>query len=222
MEPFVVNSRRWPRVPARCRVDIAAGGAQWKAATVDVGPWGCQLVSPQDVATGTEVKLAIANQALAERLLVAGRIAWKSQTIPVRLGVVFTGRHASIDPRNWYVRLLQADRAVASTVQHVPQRLSADTTIFLGEPPYSVTGLNPTKVEVLRLIGDGVRIAQIVERHTQGPEKAVQAIFSLLECRAVTLSRADAVTADLWSGVLTELEAAFAAVPPADPPPRSS
>jgi len=86
MPEFVVNPRRAPRAPARCRAAVLLPSGSFDAVTEDVGGRGCQLVAPRQVARGTPVKLTLSNARLPEALRVAGRVAWSSATAPLRIG----------------------------------------------------------------------------------------------------------------------------------------
>ncbi len=222
MERYVHNARRWPRVPARCTVVVASRVGQWPAETEDLGPGGCQLVSPRVIAAGGEVRLAIAADALAERLSVRGRVAWTSATTtPVRLGVAFAAGQDGADPGAWFGRLLEANPAMAAASRRLPDRLPVSTWLYLGEPPRFVIDFTPQEIAVLRLLGDGARIADVQARQAMDVEESSRAIFSLLARRALTWSRAEAVAARRWERVLAQAEEALAlelAKPAGSPP----
>jgi Tfp pilus assembly protein PilZ len=217
MERFVLNPRHWPRVPARCQVVISNRGAQWQAETSDVGPGGCQLVSPRVIAVGGEVQLTISTEALAEKLAVLGRVAWTSSTPPVRLGVAFCQQLAGADPRSWFERLLKADPAMAAAIHRVPERLPVATMLYFGTPPRFVIDFTPQEVAVLRLLGNAPHIADVLARASMSPEASSRAIFSLLARRSLVLSPAEAVSPQRWTQVLEQAEAVLPAGPPGLP-----
>lgn len=215
MEHFVFNARRWPRVPAHYRVAITNRGIQWTAETEDVGPGGCQLVSPRVIAAGSEVRLAIATQALADRLSIVGRVAWVSPVPPIRLGIAFAQQLASMDPRAWFERLLQAEPSVAATIRRLPDRLPVSATLYLGQPPRFVIDFNSEELVILRVVKDGTRISDILTTAGIGVAAVSRAIFSLLARRALVLSRAEAVPASKWIGTLAKAESSQSAEQPA-------
>ncbi len=213
MTRFVFNPRRWPRVPARCQVVVASRETQWHAETEDLGPGGCQLVSPRVIAPGGEVRLAIATQALAETLSVAGRVAWNSSTLPVRLGVAFAREAGGVDPTSWFERLVEANPVLAAAIHRVPDRIPVAAMLYLGEPPRFVIDFTAQELAVLQLIGHGIRIADILTRAGLSTVESSRAIYCLLARRALVLARAEAVPPRRWAEVLARAEEAIAAEP---------
>ncbi len=209
MRGFVQNPRRWPRAPARCRVAVAYRGGIWGCETEDVGPAGCQIVSPQLVATGGEVQLSIASARVPGKLSVHGRVAWASAAPPFRLGVAFTAPAAAGAP-HWFNKLVKAEPGMAAAVRRIPERLPDTATLYLGPPPRLVD-FTADEVAVLRQIGNGLRIDTLRTREGARWPAAQVALFSLVARRVVTLSRAEAVPAFRWRDVLARAETAVAA-----------
>ncbi len=218
MERFVFNPRRWPRVPARCQVVVASQDSQWQAETEDLGPGGCQLVSPRVIAPGGEVRLAIATQALADKLSVSGRVAWNNSTPPVRLGVAF--EEGNVEPRSWFERLVEANPILAVAIHRVPDRLPVAAMLYLGEPPRFVIDFTPQELAVLRLLGHGIRIADVLTRAGLSTVESSRVVYCLLARRALVLARADAVPPRRWAEVLARAEEAIASEPPRPAAPK--
>jgi len=89
MAEFIVNPRRSPRAPVRCRAQVITGQGNIEAETEDVGMRGCQVISPKLVRRSEPVRLVVSHPRLREPLEVAGRVAWASPQEPWRLGIAF-------------------------------------------------------------------------------------------------------------------------------------
>ena len=85
MAEFIVNPRRAPRAPARCRTAVVSASGSFEAETEDIGAYGCQVVSPKGVRKGDPVRITIANDKVPNPIQVAGSAA-SSKAIPTRHG----------------------------------------------------------------------------------------------------------------------------------------
>jgi hypothetical protein len=203
----ILNPRRSPRLPARCRVTIAHGGAGWVAETEDVGPRGCQLVSSRPLEIGGAARLIIESDRVMTPLTVLGRIAWSTGVGRQRAGVAFAERQASVDPAGWFKKLLVAQPALEAGLRRVPDHLPVDTRLFLRPPPQHILDFTQDEASLIKMLGDGTTVRDLVQRGPLGEAQAARAVFALLERRVLTLSLGEAAPAWRWKAVLAEMEA---------------
>jgi hypothetical protein len=227
MADFVFNPRRAPRAPVRCRAEVAAGnGARWTAETEDVGPRGCQIVAPQKLAAGELVNLLITTEGLSRKLSVGGKVAWISPTEPWRLGIAYAEQDAAVSA-DWYDALVAKNPALAA-YRGVPERISVDATVFLGPPPRLVMDFTSDEIQILRCVGSGISVGELMQRLKDIWGRAQHALFSLIVRRHLVLSRGASVLPATWKQILSDLEATLAveelerSTPRAPPPPLPS
>lgn len=182
----ILNPRRAPRLPVRCLVRAEAGGAPFESTTEDLGPLGCQLVSPAALEPGTSLKLKLAHLSLPEPLLAGGQVTWTTPVAPWRHGVAFAVAHHEAVAR-WLLRLsdLHPELCAAS---RAPARLAADARLYLGEPPRHLLDFTAAELAVLRHVREGVTAGELRRRLSAAWEPAVAALFSLLARRVVALT----------------------------------
>jgi hypothetical protein len=203
---FIVNPRRAPRAPSRCRVRVQTASTTWDAETEDVGPHGCQLVAPAPLQRGTPLQLALAGPGVSEPLQVGGKVAWVSSQPPWRLGVSFDGMSRPAATR-WF-DLLVAARPGLGNFRRVPDRLPVDAMIFLAPPP-RFADFGADEVTVLRHVAAGVTIAALRQRLEERWPAMQRAFFALLSRGVLTVSRGAAVQPESWRNVMTGLSATF-------------
>ncbi len=215
-QEFVQNPRRSQRVPARCRVEVQHGTGSWRSVTQDIGPGGCQIVSAGPIQAGARVALKVTAADVAETLQVAGRVAWANPP-EARAGVCF-----SAGPRvaSWYGLLLRAQPHLADLPRTVPDRLAADTRLYLGEPPQEAVDLSPLEILLLGLVLDGTTAGQLRARLRQRWLEVRGPFFGLLARKRVVLQRPEAVSQARWRAVLTDAEVLAAVAALGTPPPR--
>jgi hypothetical protein len=208
MAEFILNPRRTPRAPVRCRAEVAGPHGPFESDTEDIGSMGCQVVSPRVVRKGDGLYLSITNEKVAERLEVSGRVAWVAAQAPWRVGVAFDEGCLSRSAR-WFDRLLSAYPGLAG-YRKVPDRIPTDATVYLGPPPRFLLDFTADETMLLRAIASGARVDELMARLRSVWPAAQRALFSLIARQAVTLLRGQAVRPDAWRKVLTEVEAALA------------
>jgi hypothetical protein len=106
------ESRRFPRLLARCQVRIRDRFGVWDAETEDVGPRGCRIVTARPQTVGTLVSLRLESERVPEPLQVTGQIVWARADRPVRAGVSFAGGTShpdEITPAAWFDGVLAAE-----------------------------------------------------------------------------------------------------------------
>src|SRR5512138_1886627 len=153
MRTDILNPRRAPRVPLRCAVDIRHRFTSWTGETEDLGPGGCQIVSPRAVDLGRELKLVIRCDALGRPIGATGKVVWARADAPARLGVAFKADDAQA--ASWVDALLAADPAAGRAARSVPDRLPRQTRVYLGKPPQLVVDFSEPEKELLRRVGAG-------------------------------------------------------------------
>jgi len=206
---YLVNPRRSPRLPARCRVTVAHGGAGWVAETEDLGPRGCQLLSSRPLDLGGAARLIIESSGVRvpSPLSVLGHVAWRASAGRHRAGVAFADRQPGVDPASWFKRLLLLHPELAAEMQRVPERVAAGDLLYLRPPPMHLFDLGREEVRVLRALKDRTRVADLIEEAGIPEGEAARAVFALLERRVVTLAPGEGVPAWRWKAALAELEA---------------
>jgi hypothetical protein len=226
MAEFIVNPRRAPRAPARCRAAVVHSQGRFEAETEDIGSMGCQVVSPRAIRKGEPVELLVTNPRVDEPLGVVGRVAWVSAREPWRVGIAFDAGELEASAR-WFDRLLEAYPGLRG-YRRVPERIRTDATLHLGPPPRFLLDFTGDEALLLRSIASGARVDELMARFRDGWPAAQRALFSLLARQAVTLERGQAVHPTAWRSVLAEIEASLAveslgdagpAAPPAARPP---
>jgi hypothetical protein len=207
---FIVNPRRVPRAPSRCRARVQASGSTWDAETEDVGPHGCQLVAPAPLARGAAIMVALVGPGVKEPLAVRAKVAWVSSQAPWRLGVSFDESSRPTSTR-WF-ELLVAARPGLGNFRRVPDRLPVDAMVFLAAPP-RFADFSDDEVTVIRHVAGGSSIAALRKRLEEGWPTLQRALFSLLSRGVVTVARGAAVHPEAWRAVMAGLGAQFFVVP---------
>lgn len=208
MAEFIVNPRRAPRAPARCRAAVVSPAGPFEAETENIGTHGCQVVSPHAVRPGDRVELSVSNEKLPAPLRVAGTVAWVSTQAPWRVGIAFD-EHAYPACQRWLEQLVAAHPWLGAG-RRVPERIPLDATVYLGPPPRFLVDFTAAEARVLRAVGSGVRVDELQARLRSDWPAAQVALFSLLARQAVTLARGQAAHPEAWKKVLIEVEASLA------------
>jgi hypothetical protein len=214
----VLNPRRAPRIPHRCVVEIRDRFATWKAETEDLGPLGCQLVSPRLASPGRELQLQIRCDAIGRTIKATGTVVWLRAQEPSRLGIQF---HPSRTEAGWFDVLMRTDPVAASTVQRIPERLSRAASLYLGDPPRWLGDFSAEEVAVLRRVGTGITVDGLSNQLGSAFERVRGAMFSLVTRRFLVLTPTEAVAPERWAAVLAGAEKALAAEGIAIPAPTT-
>jgi hypothetical protein len=200
-------------------VEIRDRFAAWKAETEDLGPRGCQLVTPRLAAPGRELHLQIRCDAIGRTIKATGKVVWTRAQSPSRLGVEFeSGRTEG----GWFDALMRSDPAAAQVVQRVPERLPRSARLHLGEPPRFLADFSAEEVAVLRRVGDGTTVDGLARALGSAFERVRGAVFSLVARRLLVLSSAEAVAPARWQAALQAAERTLASEGIAIPAPTPS
>ena len=208
MEAGLVNPRRSPRVAHRCRVEVRDRFSSWTASTEDLGPLGCQLVTPRLAAPGRELKLKIHCDAIGQTIETSGTVVWSRSESPSRLGVEFPVQRAT---PAWFEVLLRAFPLAAASARRTPPRLAREAVLRLGEPPAFMSDFSAEEVAVLRRVGAGVSVDSLSRQLGSAFPRVTGAIFSLLARRLLVLHAAEAGDPARWNLPIAQAERALAA-----------
>lgn len=206
---FLVNPRRSPRAPARCRAQLRVTDAAWETPTEDVGPHGCKVIVPRALTPGTPVQVALRNAAMPEPLVVAGRVAWVAPSAPHRAGIAFV-EGAHVASTRWFDQLLSANPEL-SWARRTPSHLPMDAMVFLGPPPKYLFDFSRDEAAVLRHVASGATVREVRNALRERAEASTRAIFSLLARRHLTFARGASVHPTAWRRILADLETSSAA-----------
>jgi hypothetical protein len=205
-------------VQAKLRVVVNHAGAGWSAETFDVGPSGCQIVTPRPMKVGDMARLVIEAPGVQPPLSVLGKVAWVTDQGRIRAGIAFAEKQAESDPASWFRRLLAAQPAIEGAMRKVPDRLPTETRLFLRPPPRFIFDFGPDEVDVIRGVGEGTTVASLVRLLPFDAPRAARAIFALLEKRVLTLALGEASPAWKWKAALADFEGQGARRPEASTP----
>jgi len=208
MGEFIVNPRRAPRAPTRCRASVVCPHGPFEADTEDIGSMGCQVVSPHVVHKGDVLRLLVTNEKVAEPLEVTGCVAWVSPHAPWRVGIAFEERSLAQSTR-WFDSLISAYPGMRG-YRRVPDRIRTDATVYLGAPPRFLVDFTTEEAIVLRAIGSGAQVDDLIARLRDRWSGAQRGLFSLIARQAVTLQRGQSVHPESWKQILTDIEASLA------------
>lgn len=203
---FVQNPRKFSRLVIRLPVRIWRAGESWDAETADLSATGCQVVTPRPVGVGDPVRLVITLVAGAPPVTVVGSVAWASDAGRIRLGIVFADRQPEGDPAAWFRRLVAGQPGVEASMRRVPDRLPAETRLYLRTPPRFILDFGPDEIVLLRAIGDGTTIGSLLRGGVFTTSQAARVIFTLLEKRIITLALGEAVPGWKWAAALADAE----------------
>ncbi len=208
MHTEVLNPRRAPRIPHRCVVEIRDRFAAWKAETEDLGPRGCQLVTPRLAAPGREIQLQIRCDALGRTIKATGKVVWTRAQEPSRLGIEF---ETSRTEGGWFEPLLATVPGLAQLVRRIPERLPRSARLFLGEPPRLLADFSAEEVAVLRAVGAGTTVEGLARALGSAFDRVRGAMFALVSRRLLVLTAAEAMPPERWRAVLDAAARALAA-----------
>ncbi len=156
---------------------------------------------------GEVARLVIEAEPAGQPLSVFGSVAWVADQGRIRAGIVFADRQPDGDPAAWFRRLVANQPGIEGTLRKVPERLSVETKLFLRPPPQFIFDFGPDEVALLKALGDGTTITNIIRNGPFTAAQAARTIFALLEQRVITLSLGEAAPAWKWKAALADFEA---------------
>jgi hypothetical protein len=204
----ILNPRRAPRLLLRCKVEVRDRFATWLAETEDLGPRGCQLVTPRLASRGRDLQLGLRCQALGRTVRATGRVIWSRAQVPSRLGVEFDVGRTDL---GWFEAVLKADPSLTVALKRAPERLARTALLRLGQPPRFMGDFSAEEVAILRRVGPGLTADELSRQLGTAFERVRGALFALLARRLLVLSPEEAVPESRWREVLAAAERALAA-----------
>ena len=208
VDTALINPRRSPRVTHRCRVEVRDRFSAWTASTEDLGPLGCQLVTPRLASPGRQLKLKIHCDAIGQTIETSGTVVWSRSESPSRLGVEFPVQRGTPP---WFDVLLRALPQAAASSRRTPPRLAREAVLRLGEPPAFITDFSAEEVAVLRRVGAGVSVESLSRQLGSAFPRVKGAIFALLSRRMLVLHASEAGDPARWNLPIAQAERALAA-----------
>lgn len=178
MSQLVNSPRRTPRALIGCDARVALkDGRYFTSETVDCGPQGCQLVSPTPLCADDRVFVELRGSGITETVWFSGRVAWAEDAPPFRAGVHFDAGCCA-DARGFFYRLADAHPDAARNCTN-PQELE-DDALLIPARTSADEALLPGEAEVLRAVGDGIRVGELREQLQDRWESLLNPLFSLL------------------------------------------
>jgi hypothetical protein len=139
---------------------------------------------------------------------VSGRVAWVSPQAPWRVGIAF--EESSLRECSRWFELLVAAYPGLGGYRRIPDRIRADSTVYLGPPPKFLLDFSADEAMLLRAIASGARLDELMARLRDRWPAAQRALFSLIARQAITFQRGQAVHPESWKKILTDVEASLA------------
>lgn len=168
------DTRRYPRLRARCRVLVRDRYGVWEALTEDLGPRGCRIVTPRPQTVGALVGLVVESDALPDKLEVTGQVVWAVRDQPSRAGISFAGAASgpgAQNPAAWFAALAAADRAAQlepGDAILLPPPGGLEIAVGAEEPedapPPELARRLVARARELHAGGDGARAALLLRR----------------------------------------------------------
>ena len=93
-----------------------------------------------------------------------------------------------------------------------------ETKLFLRPPPQFIFDFGPDEVALLKALGDGTTIANLIRNESFTASQVARMVFALLEQRVITLSLGEAAPAWKWKAALADFETQRGERRPAPPP----
>lgn len=185
MNDFVYNPRRAPRaiVGRAGRVERASGVA-FEGPIVDLGPAGCQVVTPAPLPPGEEIVVAVGEGSSTGGAVLRGHVVWTATAAPFRSGVQFDP--ACQDDASLLYGRLAAERPDLVDVDALPERLPLTARIVPWAREEDVAVL-PGEEEVLLAVGAGARLGELRERMGARWGRGLNALFALLARRLLVV-----------------------------------
>ncbi len=185
MYGVVYNPRRAPRalVGRTGRVERASGAA-FEGPILDLGPTGCQVVTPAPLLPGERILIRVGDGEPQGAPLLRGHVVWTATAAPFRSGVHF--EVASLDDAALLYGRLAAERPELVDVDAVPESLPLSARI-VPWPREEDAAVLPGEEEVLLAVGSGLRLAELQERLGARWEAAVNPLFALLARRLLVV-----------------------------------
>jgi hypothetical protein len=186
-------------------VELRHRFSAWTGQTEDLGPAGCQVVTPRLLSRGRELRVRLRAEELGRVVKLEGHVVWTRPESPARIGIAFSPAPGQAD---WFAELIAADPIAARIVARTPERLASGARLFLGVPPIHVTDFTLDELAVLRAAASNLTIDALSRALGDGFERARGALFSLVSRRLVVLDPTSSVPPHRWRHVIGEVAGA--------------
>ena len=113
MAAVPMETRRAPRMEARCPAEIAFGAGRWMGLTEDLADGGCRIVARLALRPGEVVSLVLRFAGVKFALDVVGSVAWTAVKPPWRAGIAFA-RGQERKARRFVRAVLAADPSLGA------------------------------------------------------------------------------------------------------------
>lgn len=185
MSEFVHNPRRAPRalLGRAGRVERASGGS-FEGPIVDLGPAGCQVVTPAPLPPGERIVLSLGDGQVPGVAILRGHVVWTANAAPFRSGIQFDP--ACQDDAALLYGRLAAEHPELVDVDALPERIPY-TARIVPWPREADAGVLPGEEEVLIAVGPGSTLGELRERLGQRWPGSVSPLFALLSRRLLVL-----------------------------------
>ena len=201
MPLFIENPRKAPRAPVRCEARVALReGGFWAGPTSDYGPRGCQVSAPLRLDPGSRLFLELVNERVAGPFQLSGHVAWSSTQPPWRSGIAFDEGSVTVATR-FFDRLAAAYPGL-DTYGRAPDRIPADGILAPLPPPAVEPLLTVAERDLIRAVGPGATPQALRSRFGDRWLVALNATFSLLGRRYLTVGSPDPAAARAWEPLL--------------------
>ncbi len=173
MAAVSVQTRRAPRVAAKCPAEVAFGAGRWVGLTEDLGAGGCRIVARLALRPGEPVSLKLRYGGVGFVLDVVGTVAWTAPRPPWRTGVAFA-RGQEEKARRFVRAVLTA--APELGIDSEAGGIRTPPPLARGVPRAPTTLLAPRAAHVRALI-----LSARSQAAAGNPEEAIHALRTALE-----------------------------------------
>jgi hypothetical protein len=185
-------------------VELRHRFSAWSAETEDLGPAGCQVVTPRMLSRGRDVRVRLRPGELGRVVNLDARVVWTRPEAPSRIGIAF----APGSGQDWFAELVAADPVAERILARTPDRLPSSARLFLGVPPIYVADFSADEEAVLRAAAGGLTVEGLARTMGDGFDRARGALFSLVSRRLVVLDPASSVPPHRWRHLLGDVTVA--------------
>lgn len=189
------QTRRAPRVPARCPTEVRFGAGRWTGLTEDLGPGGCRIVARIALRPGETVSLKLRFGGVRDALEIVGTVAWTAAKAPWTTGVAFA--RGQEEKARRFVKAVLASAPELASAQVVEGGYRAARPLPV-EPPAPVApprpapAAQPSIAAQLAAEPGAARVAQ-PDPPLQRPSPRLEALLLSARALAATGSRDEAI-----------------------------
>ena len=150
MAAVPTETRRAPRLAARCATEVRFGAGLWTGSTEDLGAGGCRIVARFALRPGEPLSLKLRFGGVREALDIVGTVAWTAPRPPWTTGVAFV-RGQEEKARRFVRAVLAAAPALAQAPDPDGGFRAPPPPAPVGPAPVPVLPQDPGRFEALLL-----------------------------------------------------------------------